>query len=46
MYLCILDLQRAAARVDVGTIEGSLCPLGALHRVKCNDRVKEKTNAG
>ncbi len=42
-YLGILDLQRAAAWIDVCSVERCLGPLGTLHRVKCNDRVKDKT---
>lgn len=43
LYLSVLDLQRAAAGVDVCSVERRLGPLGALHRVKCNDGVKDNT---
>ncbi len=42
-YLSVLDLQRAATRVDVCSVQWCFGPLGALHRVKCDDRVKDKT---
>lgn len=42
-YLCVLDLQGTAAWVDVCSVERCLSSLCALHRVKRDDRVKEKT---
>lgn len=39
-YLGVFDLQRAASRVDVGSVEGCFGSLGALHRVKCDTEVK------
>jgi hypothetical protein len=33
-YLCVLDLERAATRINVRSIQGLLSTLGRLHIVK------------
>lgn len=41
-YLGILDLQSAASRVYICSVEWCLGTLGTLHRVECDDRIKDQ----